>query len=99
MAKAKGLKLQELEQEYREVLNTIRPQIEEKIEAALKLLGEAEGLADKHHVPFYSPISPLGQPYMVDMGKFKDLDVELICDLTEVWDDGEGSGWLHSSVC
>lgn len=89
----------ELEKTFAKVANDIIPQIEEKLAAAMKLLGEAEELSEEHGVPFYSNISPLGQSFRPESfaEKFSEVDSDVVYDLTESY--GEYDGWQHSAVC
>lgn len=87
------------------LVETIGKDIQEKINAAQKLMQEAESLADQHGIPFYSAYSGLGQAYVPSSfyTKFKGIDLELAAEITNVgsWDlDNEYSdGWQHSAIC
>lgn len=100
--KRRKLKMSEnkLEEEFKALLDTVGKEIDEKVSAAAKLLDEAIDLSDKHGVPFYSPVSNLGQSYCPTSftDKFSSLDSDNVRELTEVY-DLEGYGWEHSDIC
>ncbi len=92
-----------LENEFKELLNTVGKEIAEKVKEASKILDEACDLADKHGIPFYSPVSHIGQTYAPKSFKdiFFDLDKEFVEKNTEVssYDLQYPGGWQHSQVC
>lgn len=92
--------LTSLELEFQATLESVTPKIDKKLKAALKLIGEAQDLAEKAGIPFQSPCSPLSQSYYPRNDKFKSLPREFL-SLTGEWDmDHFHYGdWEHSAVC
>jgi hypothetical protein len=92
-----------LEKEFTNVFNTHKNEINAKLAEAGKYLEEAEQLAEKYGIPFYSNISFLGQSYYpASYGKkFKELDRDFVSELTNAYpgEYGDNVGWEHSAVC
>lgn len=92
-----------MEQEFKTLVDSIGEEIEAKLQQAHKLVKEACALADQHGVPFYSPVSTLGQNYVPELfgAKFSSLSKADITDLTSVPEDALFSpyGWNTSGVC
>lgn len=92
----------QLEREFRQIVDTVRPQIEEKIEEARKLLQEACKLSEQYGIPFYADgASDISQSYLPNSfkEKYDDLSPELVRDLTDVWPSEKRFGWEHSEIC
>ncbi len=91
----------ELENEFRQLVNQHKFEIEAKVKEASDALAEAEELADKYGIPFYSDVSRINQGYTpkLFLDKFEDeLDADVVYKLTQVY-DLEYEGWAHSAVC
>lgn len=93
----------ELEAEFKQLLDSVGAEIEAKLKQATILLREACELSVKHGIPFYAPISILGQCFVPPSfeDKFNRLDYNDVADLTGVPTDELQSayGWKHSDVC
>jgi hypothetical protein len=91
----------ELEAEFRALMGTVGREIYDKVEAASKLLDEAEELANKHGVPFYGQVSPLGQAYIPRsfQERFAGLKPEIAEEIAHMEIDGYGNGWERSALC
>ena len=94
----------ELEKEFETLCESVNPKIQAKLKEAMKALEEAEKLAEKHGVPFYASISPLGNSYIPNSfsKKFSELDEQFVTDVTGVYSEYDGfssGGWVHSAVC
>jgi len=92
----------QLELEFKALVDTVGKEIQTKVEMAEKLLDEAVELADRHGIPFYPGISTLGQPYVPASFKerFGALDKELVGDLTDIGEYSLGhTGWRRSQLC
>lgn len=91
-----------LEIEFSKVCQTITPQIKEKIDLAAKLIEEAEGLSEKHGIPFRAKVSFIYNSYIPQSldKKFPDIDDEFVSEETGVYKfEYGGGGWQHSAVC
>jgi len=93
----------ELETEFKSLMETVGKEIDHKVNEASRLLREAVELADKHGIPFYAYVSELGQPYVPQSfeDKWESLDKEDVEELTGVpsYDLESAYGWKHSDVC
>ena len=92
-----------LEEEFKLLVKTVGKTINDKVEAANKLLQEAEQLAYDNGLPFSSPISPLEQPYIPSSfaQKYKLVNKILVEELTGIAEfalDQYGSGWQTSQL-
>lgn len=93
-----------LESKFRKVVEKHNPAIQEKLKAAAALIAEAEGIAEKHGVPFRpdSSITDFSMSYFPEnfATMFGNLDRDLVYDLTDASSSGEGyAGWMHSQTC
>jgi hypothetical protein len=103
--KAEAAKLvSQLEDEFTKVFNEVNPEIQAKIAAANKLIGEAETLSEKYGIPFRGT-EPFGMSFIP--GSFKKKWAKLLdqeygydfaSDLTGAY-GGEYDGWQSSQVC
>jgi len=92
-----------LEEEFKQLVETVGKEIQDKVETAKQLLNEAEKLADENGLPFYSPISPLDQAFIPFSftEKYKTVDkylVEKLTDITEYALNQYGKGWQTSQL-
>lgn len=87
---------------FEQTFNAVHDQIQEKVAAAAKMLGEATVLAEKHGIPFRPNVgTPFRMSYIPDSfsEKFpKVADGWDWCDLTDA-NGGEYSGWQASQTC
>ena len=95
-----------LEKEFQDLIDSVGTEIEGKLEQAKLLLKEAVKLSEENGVPFYSPVSILGETYIPSsfVDKFKALNVDSIAELTgipaeDLEQNRYGRGWNHSQVC
>jgi hypothetical protein len=88
-----------LERQFRLMAASVTEQIETELAVASAALDRAVALSEKHGVPFYASVSPLGQAYRpggTDPA-FEDIDSEFIRSVISV--NAEYEGWQHSDVC
>lgn len=102
-AKAKQAAAQ-LENEFEAIFNKIHSEIQDKIDAADKLIGEAEALSEKHGIPFRG-VAPFRMSYIPSSLKKKwaallkeENGYDFISDFTGAY-GGEYDGWQSSQVC
>lgn len=92
-----------LEQEFTDVVNKHRSEIEDQLKIASKAIAKAEKLSEKYGIPFYSNVSPLGQNYTPASfdEKFGELDHDMVYEIADIYPGGEyhTEGWEHSAVC
>lgn len=92
-----------MEAEFTKVFNEHHPEIQAKLAQAVKLITEAEALADKHGIPFRPEdhIMFCKPSYLPESmkEKFPGLDMEFIMDLTEAYGDENYPGWQLSQTC
>ncbi len=91
----------ELEEEFKVALKKTMKEINAKIEEAHTALDKACEISEKHGVPFYSSISPLGQQYRPTSFSEKFGEIENLIEEITNYDVfvGEHEGWQHSAVC
>lgn len=103
MSKTPAKPLSELEAEFKQVVDSVGEEIHAKLKQAAKLLREACDLSIQHGIPFYAPVSVLGQCFVPPSfeEKYERLDYNDVADLTGVPTDELQSayGWKHSDVC
>lgn len=89
----------DLEKEFREVADKYSRLIEAKLSQASQLLSEAVAISNEHGIPFCAYPSFLSNDYVPKSfsSKFKDLDREIMYEVTGVYNEYEG--WTHSAVC
>jgi hypothetical protein len=95
-------KQDQLELEFKALVDTVGQEIKAKVEMAERLLQEAVELADRHGIPFYPSISELGQPYVPPAFKerFGSLDKEAVAELVDMSEYNLGHvGWRRSQLC
>lgn len=91
-----------LEQKFRDAFNTYHPQIQEKLEAAAKLIDEAEKISEDNGIPFSSHLmSSTGYvPGSFD-SMYQELmeegDADVVHELTGMYNT-EYTGWQTSST-
>lgn len=93
-----------LEEEFEQLVNDHKAEIQAKVAEASKALQEAVELSKKYGIPFRPHVSFLGNSYYPQSfydGKFAELDSEVVSDLTGAWTnyDSGYAGWEHSAVC
>lgn len=94
---------EELEQEFITLYNVVHPQIQEKLAAAVKLIDEAEALAEEHGIPFRPKqdimfCNPSYIPASLDE-KHPELERDFICDFTGAYGNDDYPGWQQSQTC
>lgn len=89
----------ELEKEFKAAAEKYSRLIDAKVAQASQLLSEACDISEEHGIPFESNISFLSQGYVPESfaTKFKDLDRDIMYQVTNVYNEYEG--WEHSAVC
>jgi hypothetical protein len=101
----KNVDTTQLEAEFKVLVDSVGEEIEAKLKQAKKLVKEAAKLSQEHGVPFYSPVSILGECYVPNTfrQRFGALKPEDVADLTSVPEEELKSvyvdGWNHSQVC
>ena len=90
-----------LELEFQRAISETYPEIQSKIDQAFQLLQQAEEMARKRGIPFYSKISPVGQTFCPEtFKKFARLDSNLVEELTSCFEPSHVlNGWEHSAIC
>ena len=90
-----------LEQKFREVHAKYNPQIKEKMEAAAKLIAEAEQISEEHGLPFstnlMSDTGYVPDSFEAIFGDLKNEDSDIIYELTHTYNH-EYTGWQNSST-
>jgi len=93
----------ELEAEFKAVVEAHMEEIEEQVEIAAQAIKKAEELSEKYGLPFRSSITPLSQSYHPASysEKFSGLDYEFVANVTGAYSvyHNDGDGWEHSAVC
>jgi cyanate lyase len=99
----------ELAKEFKALCEDVQKKISAKLAEASKALDEATAIAEEYGVPFDASISPLHNYYVpgsLSESKFKDLDVEEVCEISGVYGEyiedmfrSKYGGWVHSAVC
>lgn len=95
---------QELEEEFKNLVDTVGKEIEDKLKQASKTLQEACELSDKYGIPFSSPVSGIYQNYVPSTlnEKFGELGNEKLAELSGLFKydlEDCGYGWQHSEIC
>lgn len=90
-----------IEDDFKEVFDEHWKEIQAKLDIAYEALEEACALSDKTGIPFISSVSMISQTYLPKAfkSKFKEIDLEVVSDLTDVYTDYARVGWQHSAVC
>jgi hypothetical protein len=96
----------QLEAEFKALVDSVGIEIEQKLQQAKLLVKQACKLSAEHGIPFYSPVSILGENFVPPSfkQKFNALNKEDIAELTgvpaeELEQERYSEGWNHSSVC
>src|SRR5277367_6154618 len=93
----------ELEAEFKAVVEAHLEEIEEQIQIATDAISKAEELSEKYGLPFRAGVSPLRQSYYPTTfhSKFGSLDQAVVSDITGAYSEyhNDGAGWEHSAVC
>lgn len=92
----------DLEEDFARVCKQHLPQIHEKLNAAAKLINEAEAISEEHGVPFRPQhdimfCTPSYIPASFKQKWGEDLDYDLIYELTDA--GGSYDGWQQSQTC
>lgn len=85
-----------LEEQYKETVERVKPQIEECLRIASTAIADAVRLADLHGVPF-DGVSELTQQYTPDT--LPDIDPYTIEEITGHSIDSHRRGWEQSAIC
>lgn len=90
-----------LEQEFREVAESIGNQIYTLLQDARAKVKQAVELSEQHGIPFNASVSLLGNTYYPRTfeEKWGELDRYLVYDLTKAYNEYGDAGWSHSAVC
>jgi site-specific DNA-adenine methylase len=99
----KDLEVSNLEEEFKKIHEKYTPEIQEKLEAAAKLINEAEALSETHGLPFRPQCdlmfcNPSYLPESLEE-KFPNIDREFVMTLTDAYANDEYPGWQTSQIC
>lgn len=91
----------QLEAEFRVLVNFIGKEIDSKLEKANKLMNEAIALSEKYGVPFRADVSSTSQSFTprTYQERFQNLDEETAQDILGMSVDPGNWGWERSAIC
>lgn len=93
----------DLEKEFEKVFSEHNAEIQEKLAAAVKLINEAEAIAEKYGLPFRpnEHIMWCRPSYIPESmkEKFPQLEQDFWSTVTNAWGDERYAGWQSSQVC
>lgn len=92
----------ELEAEFKKAVNDASVKINEKLNAAYKLVNEAVDISEEYGIPFSSYVSLLSNNYTPQSfeKQFGELNFDWVQEETGCWTDDPGDyGWQHSAIC